>query len=319
MCEASPTRTVTAEVALALGRAAVRVLDVTTVVVGRDTRRSGPMLEAAVLAGVTARGRGAVALGVVPTPAVAHRCGPPSGASTVDSTAGVMISASHNPFADNGLKIFAPGGRKLTDAQQHEIEARSLEALLDGSPAARADRRHGRRTVVGTTGRPTAYCDYVVDAVEGRDLDGLTVVLDCANGAELRPSVQRCWSVSVRRVEVIGANPDGVNINDGCGSNHPAGLAAAVVGRGADVGIAFDGDADRVAGGRSPGPRRRRRPSHRHVCHRPALLAVCCADDTVVVTVMSNLGFRRAMAEAGHHGRRDPGGRPLRARGPRGR
>jgi phosphoglucosamine mutase len=208
---------------------------------------------------------------------------------------GVMISASHNPFADNGLKIFAPGGRKLTDAQQHEVTG-ALDGLLDGS--AHPGPTGGSVGVPGESAEAgRAYAASVVDALEGRGLGGLRVVVDCANGSNssIGPEVLRGLGASV---EVIGAHPDGVNINDGCGTNHPGGLAAAVTGRGADAGIAFDGDADRVVAVDHLG----------RVLDGDQLMAMCATDlrsrgrltdDAVVVTVMSNQGFRRAMADAG--------------------
>ncbi|MCP4434429.1 MAG: phosphoglucosamine mutase [Actinomycetia bacterium] len=283
---------VTAELALALGRAATRVFGAEVVVVGRDTRISGPMLEAAVCAGACAEGAEATAIGVAPTPAVAHACAEPLDGRV---TAGVMISASHNPFADNGLKIFGPGGRKLTDAQQGRVAA-ELATLLDGEAhAGPADAAVG--ATVPPAGQVDGYAEFVQASIEGRSLGGIRVVLDCANGAnwKIGPRVLRALGAEV---EVIGAHPDGVNINDGCGSNHPHGLASAVTGRSADIGIAFDGDADRVVAVDHLG----------RVADGDQLMAILAGDmrsrgllagDTVVVTVMSNLGFRRAMDAAG--------------------
>jgi len=278
----------TVELALALGRASVRVFGTSRVYVGRDTRRSGPLLEAAVLAGICAEGAEAVPLGVVPTPAVAH-------AATGPDAAGVMISASHNPFADNGLKLFAPGGRKLSDAEQHEVES-ILDSLLDGAV-------HGGPTGagVGVIGaHPEALEAYeasVADALQGRTLDGLRLVVDCANGSNtvIGPEVlQRLGA----EVSALSVSPDGENINAECGSTHPDPLCLAVVEQGADLGIAFDGDADRLVA-----------VDHRgRVVDGDQLIAMCATDlrdrgalsnDTVVVTVMSNLGFRRAMETAG--------------------
>ena len=281
---------VTAEVALGVSRAAARVFGARRLVVGRDTRISGPMLEAAVLAGACAEGAEAVALGVVPTPAVAHACNTAEG-----DVVGVMISASHNPYRDNGLKVFAPGGRKLTDSRQAELSA-DLDDLLEselhaGPTGADVGCIGSEEGLVGS------YADSIVGSIDGRDLAGMRVVLDCANGAnwQLGPQVLRSLGAEV---EATGVYPDGVNINDGCGSNHPEGLAAAVSGRGADVGIAFDGDADRVVAVDHLG----------RVLDGDQLMAMLAVDmrdrgrlerDTVVVTVMSNLGFRRAMADAG--------------------
>ncbi len=301
---------VTAEVALEIGRAVAQVLGVETVVTGRDTRRSSSMLEAAALAGVASRGAHGCSLGVVPTPAVAHVC-----ASEPD-TAGVMVSASHNPFADNGLKVFAPGGHKLTDEQQRSIETCLVEASGGGSggpgdaggpdpvPTGRAVGRFdpvptGR--AVGTVTRlqePLAgYEESLHRAIGHRSLEGISLVLDCANGSNslVAPRVLRERGVSL---EVMADHPDGVNINDGCGSNHPEALAVAVTGRAAALGIAFDGDADRVVAVDDTG----------RVIDGDQIMAMCAIDlhsrgllahDTVVVTVMTNLGFRRAMAADG--------------------
>ena len=287
---------VTAELALALGRAVVTVLGVDRVVTSRDTRLSGPMLESAVLAGAASQGAHAVSMGVAPTPAVAQFC------AGEDTTAGVVVSASHNPFGDNGLKVFAPGGRKLTDDQQHTIELVLEDLLGSGADTDRvptAPRPTGAS--VGTTGlleSPLeAYEASLVSLLEGRNLTGLSVVLDCANGANssIAPRLLRSLGVSL---EVIADHPDGVNINDGCGSNHPEGLAASVAGRSADLGIAFDGDADRIAAVDHTG----------RIVDGDHLMAMCAIDlhergqltnDTVVVTVMTNLGFRRSMERHG--------------------
>lgn len=280
----------TPEVALAIGRASVAVGSGDRVLIGRDTRRSGPMLESAVAAGICAEGAEAVLLGVVPTPAVAF-------GSRRDDVVGVVISASHNPFFDNGIKLFAPGGRKLTDAEQVEVERRIADAL--GAPLAHSGAPTGE--AVGTIGTDASllddYGDSVLAALEGRTLDGLHVVVDCANGANsgIAPDVLRRAGA---RVDVVGADPDGVNINDGVGSTHPELLKAEVVRAGADLGLAFDGDADRLLAVDSLG----------NLVDGDHLLALC-ADDlaargrlrggALVVTVMSNLGLRRAMAERG--------------------
>lgn len=289
---------VTPEVALALGRAVAEVLGVERVVTGRDTRRSSPMLEAASLAGVASRGAHGCSMGVVPTPAVAQVCASEPG------TAGIMVSASHNPFADNGLKVFAPGGHKLTDDEQHSIEDHlaDLSAHPDGPRASAipgAPVPTGR--AVGTVARLEdplgGYEASLHQAIEHRSLDGIPLVLDCANGSSslVAPRVLRDRGVSL---EVMADHPDGVNINDGCGSNHPEALATAVTGRRAALGIAFDGDSDRMVAVDDTG----------RVIDGDQIMAMCAIDlhergllphDTVVVTVMTNLGFRRAMADHG--------------------
>ena len=281
-------RDLTPEVALAIGRAAVRAFGAERVLVGRDTRRSGPLLEAAVAAGICAEGAEAVLLGVVPTPAVAA-------GSRDRSVVGVMISASHNPFPDNGIKLFAPGGRKLTDDEQHRVEDVIAEALGGGPHPGPTGADLG--TVAGDDGVLAAYTASVAAAIEGRDLRGLHVVLDCANGSNSVIAPQVVAGLGAR-VDVLAASPDGTNINDGCGSTHPDRLQDAVMRAGADLGLAFDGDADRVLGVDHTGA----------LVDGDQILALCAVDlrdrgrltdDTVVVTVMSNLGFRQAMDRQG--------------------
>lgn len=276
----------TTEIALAIGRAAVMVLDTRTVVIGRDTRRSGPMLEYAVAAGVCSEGADVELLGVVPTPAVAHAAG---------DNVGIMISASHNPFADNGIKIFGPGGAKLTDAQQQEIENVSSELLNSGSNPGPTGTDVGEIRLNGTA--VDRYLADVEAALEGRTLAGTRLVVDCANGSNsvVAPRLfERLHAV----VDVIAAEPDGVNINDGCGSTSPEALVERVLQTGADLGIAFDGDADRLIAVDHQGG----------IVDGDQIIAICAkdlatrgllADSCVVVTVMSNLGFFRAMEEAG--------------------
>ena len=281
-------RDITPEIALAVGRAAVRAFGSTRVLIGRDTRASGPLLESALAAGVCAEGADAVLLGVVPTPAVAF-------GSARDHVVGVVISASHNPFPDNGLKLFAPGGRKLTDDEQARVEQVIAEAMRPGGHPGPTGADVGR-----TVGDPTVVADYatsVAGAAEGRRLDGLHVVVDCANGANSAVAPGVIESLGAR-VRVLNAAPDGTNINEGCGSTHPEALRAAVIDAGADAGIAFDGDADRML---AVGP-------DGELVDGDQIIALCATDlrdrgllahDTVVVTVMSNLGFRQAMARDG--------------------
>ena len=266
----------------ALGRAAARVLG-GPFVIGRDTRLSGPLLEGALVAGVTSEGADVALLGVVPTPAVAWR-------SATDSTPAAVISASHNPYADNGIKFFAAGGRKLSDETEEQLEA-ELDRILSAPSAADGA---GRVTDAGDDDR---YAQALVATLEGRTLGGLHVVVDCANGAGYRvaPDVLRQLGA---RVDVLSDDPDGTNINAGCGSTHPELLQRAVVERGADAGLALDGDADRVLA-----------VDHRgELVDGDQIIALCALDlrqrkrlrdDTVVVTVMTNLGFRHAMEAHG--------------------
>lgn len=288
-------RDITPEIALAVGRAAVRTFGRQSVVIGRDTRRSGALLEAAVAAGVCAEGADALLAGVVPTPAVAF-------ASRRDDVVGVVISASHNPFDDNGLKLFAPGGRKLDDDEQAAVEAAIGDALAAGGPA-NGDPADGAPTagdvglVLADERLLEAYATSVVAAVEGRRLDGLRVVIDCANGAASVVAPEVLFDLGAE-VIVISDEPDGTNINAGCGSTHPGSLQAAVIDESAALGLAFDGDADRVIAVDELG----------RLVDGDQILALCATDlrdrgrlnrDTVVVTVMSNLGFRQAMDRAG--------------------
>ena len=230
-------RDLTAELALALGSAAARRLSSTgqprrrVAVVGRDPRASGEMLEAAVIAGLTSEGVDALRVGVLPTPAVAYLT------SAYDADFGVMISASHNPMPDNGIKIFGPGGHKLDDATEDRIAD-----LVQQGP--------GERPVGAGIGRvvdaPDAldrYLRHVGKAVTTR-LDALTVVVDCAHGAA-SVAAPLAYRAAGANVLTINADPDGLNINDGCGSTHMETLQAAVVSYGADLGLAHDGDADR--------------------------------------------------------------------------
>jgi phosphoglucosamine mutase len=290
-----PAHELTDPLVAALGQAAAAVLGPHRYVIGRDTRESGPRLEQALAVGLASAGATVETLGVVPTPVVAHVCAD-------RQVPGVVISASHNRYADNGIKFFAPGGLKLTDAVEQALEA-ELDRLIaqDGAPGA-GDRRVDVTRTGGQEANDAAadlarYQQAVLDSLEGRDLAGLHVVIDCANGAAsfVAPDVLAALGA---HVEVIHAAPDGRNINQACGSTYPADLQAAVVASGAAVGLAFDGDADRVLAVDERGA----------LVDGDHLLALCAIDlrargeltqDAVVVTVMTNLGFRLAMAERG--------------------
>lgn len=283
----------TPELALSVARAAAGVLadrDGTSrpvAVVGRDPRASGEMLEAAVVAGLASAGAEVLRVGVLPTPAVAHLTG------LTGADLGVMISASHNPMPDNGIKLFSRGGHKLPDA----VEA-AIERLVTSGEAQAAHRPTGGGVgrVRDLPGATDDYADHVLSALR-QPLSGLRVVVDCANG-----SAARCAPEVYRRagaqVHVIGGEPDGWNINDGIGSTHLGPLQDAVARHGADIGIAHDGDADRCLAVTATGD----------VVDGDAILAICAlalhesgnlTDDTVVATVMSNLGFHHTMRAAG--------------------
>jgi phosphoglucosamine mutase len=280
----------TAELALDLSVAAARVLadrgefsgHRPVAVVGRDTRISGQFLEAAVVAGLASAGVDVLLLGVLPTPGVAYLTG------ALQADLGVMLSASHNAMPDNGIKFLARGGVKLDDAVEAAIEARLGETW--------------DRPVGGAVGRVSTYDaavdDYAahLDSTIDRPLDGLRVVLDCAEGAAYAAG-PRALRQAGATVVAIHAEPDGLNINDGCGSTHLGPLQAAVLEHGADAGFALDGDADRCLAVDAEG----------NVVDGDQILAVLAlgmaargqlVKDTVVATVMSNLGFVQAMRVA---------------------
>ncbi|MCW2547459.1 MAG: phosphoglucosamine mutase [Mycobacterium sp.] len=280
----------TPELAMAVGAAAVRALDVRRprVVIGRDTRPSGELLEAAVVAGLASAGADVVQLGVVPTPAVAHAVAA-SGAQL-----GIVLSASHNPMPDNGIKIFGSGGFKLADEVEDRIEALTTQAA-ERRPTG-ADIGRLRVDASGPAGLVEGYVRHLLAAVK-HPLDGLKIVVDCAQGAAsvLSPRVLR---EAGAEVIALAADGDGYRINDACGATSTASLQAAVVAHGADAGIAHDGDADRCLAVDAAGL----------LVDGDQILAIAAlalrergalAADTVVATVMSNLGFRHAMQQAG--------------------
>ncbi|HMF04664.1 MAG TPA: phosphoglucosamine mutase [Acidimicrobiia bacterium] len=285
-------RDLTPELVTALGRAAARVLGTDRpFFVGRDTRRSGPLLEAALVAGLCSEGAGVERVGVLPTPAVAYL------AQLFDGH-GAMISASHNPYPDNGVKLFARGGRKIADEPEQRIEA-ELRRLVDAGTLTEAEVGPERREVGVARDRLGAAADYIAHlaAAPGRRLDGQSVVVDCGNGAayEVAPWALRVCGASVR---VLHNQPDGTNINAGCGSTDPSELRQAVLAAEANAGLAFDGDADRVIAVDERG----------NLVDGDQMLAIIALDlhergelrgDAVVATVMSNLGLRRALGEHG--------------------
>ena len=277
----------TAELAVDLSVAAAHVLGEAGVfnghrpiaVVGRDTRISGEFLEAAVVAGLASAGVDVLLLGVLPTPGVAYLTG------ALEADLGVMLSASHNPMPDNGIKFLARGGHKLADSLEIAIENRLEEPW--------------QRPTGAGVGRVKRYDDAVADYVRHlvgtlpRRLDGIKVVLDCAHGAASVPGPQALRAAGAD-VVAICAEPDGLNINDGCGSTHLDVLQQAVVEQGADIGFALDGDADRCLAVDHEG----------NIVDGDqilAILALAMRDagtlkaDTVVATVMSNLGFVQAL------------------------
>jgi phosphoglucosamine mutase len=235
----SNTEPMTAGTALKVGMAAavqfVRGEHRHQVVIGKDTRLSGYLLEPALTAGFISMGMDVVLVGPMPTPGVAMLT------RSLRADLGVMISASHNPYQDNGIKLFGPDGFKLSDATEAEIEARvSSDMSADMAPAARLGRA---RRLDDARGR---YNQYVKQTFpRGMRLDGLKIALDCANGAAYKVGPEVLWELGAEIVP-IGVDPDGVNINKGCGSTDTDGLRSMVSAHGADIGIALDGDADRV-------------------------------------------------------------------------
>ncbi len=278
-------RDLTPELALAIGRGLGSRLPAGSIVlIGRDTRRSGLMLEAAVAAGLVSAGVNVEIGGVLPTPAVAELV------ARGDQIAGVVISASHNPFPDNGIKLFGADGFKLPD---HEEAA--IEAAMDVD---------GERPIADAIGEVvswdqglTLYRDRLVERFPDR-LDGVRIVVDCAHGATVTTAVDVLARLGVDVVAAIGHEPNGVNINVDCGSTHLRALSERVVAEGAQLGLAFDGDGDRVLAVDHTGA----------IVDGDQILAILAlrlkrrgelTDDTVVTTTMTNLGFRKAMAAEG--------------------
>lgn len=282
------THPMTAEMALLLGGAAGQYFrreksPANRVVIGKDTRLSGYMIENALTAGLTSMGMNVLLLGPIPTPAVGFLT------KSMRADLGVMISASHNPHHDNGIKFFGPDGFKLSDEAESEIEQilQSQTRLCDADEIGRAKRIEDGR------GR---YQEFVKTTFpSGLRLDGLKVVIDCANGAAYKAAPEVLWELGATVIPV-GVSPNGTNINRNCGSTQPQTAAEAVIAHGADVGICLDGDADRVVildeyGQVADGDQ------------IMALMASCWAREgrlkggTLVATVMSNLGLERYLNE----------------------
>ncbi|MHB8793012.1 MAG: phosphoglucosamine mutase [Thermoleophilia bacterium] len=275
----------TADLAMALGQAAMAVLpsERPVVLVGRDTRISGGMLEAALVAGLSSAGGLVVQAGVIPTPAVA-------GLVVIEGAdAGAVISASHNPYQDNGIKFFGSTGFKLTDEQELE-----MEHYLTGASIAEISGDPGRIGIIDDA--TEAYVDILLERFD-LDLSRFRILLDCANGATYKSSPLAMTRLGAD-ITVINDSPDGYNINDGCGSTHMEKLQEMVKAGDYDLGLAFDGDGDRVLAVDSEG----------ELVDGDIIMAICAKylksqgrllADTIVTTVMTNLGFHTAMAEMG--------------------
>ena len=283
-------RELTPELAYKIGRCGGYVLagkaDKPKVVIGLDTRISGPMLEAALTAGLLSIGASVIRIGVVSTPAVAYLT------RLLGADAGVMISASHNPVADNGIKFFGADGFKLTDETELEIE-RLMDAAADDLPRPEGG---GIGSVTVDDEAKFRYLDYLKTTVS-QSFKGLKVVLDCAHGAayELAPRIFRELGADV---VTVGAEPNGLNINDGVGSTHPENLREQVLAHGAQLGLSYDGDADRLIAIDETGEE----------VDGDYILCICgdamkragkLSRDTVVTTVMANIGFFKATEAIG--------------------
>jgi phosphoglucosamine mutase len=279
----------TAQTALCVGMAAgahfLRGDHRHRVVIGKDTRLSGYMMESAMVAGFTSVGMDVVLLGPMPTPAVAMLT------RSMRADLGVMISASHNPFADNGIKLFGPDGYKLSDQAEQAIEKR----MEQGPKLAKAAAIGRARRIDDARGR---YVQFAKDTFpEHLRLDGLKVVVDCANGAAYHVAPETLWELGAEVIP-LGVSPDGININDECGSTHPRLMQETVVASGADIGLALDGDADRLIVADEKG----------QLVDGDQLMALIALGlnargalkgDAVIATVMSNLGLERRLGEAG--------------------
>lgn len=264
-----------------LGRVAARRLGSTRVLIGQDTRESGAQLAAALAGGLRAGGCDVEFLGVMPTPAIAYL-------AQVDGCAAAAITASHNPYQDNGVKLFSVGGNKLTDEMQDLIESDLAEASSDPVDQAMS---------LSRIDRSDAYVAHACSVIAPRDLRGVTVVLDCANGA-MSDVAPRTFAALGATVIAINDEPNGRNINEGCGAAHPEALSEAVRLHSADLGLAFDGDGDRVIAVDHVG----------NVVDGDQTIALFALDmdsrgeldqQSVVVTVMTNAGFHSAMRDAG--------------------
>jgi len=283
--QAPMTAAVAMRVGMAAGAKFLRGGHKHRVLIGKDTRLSGYMLESALTAGFTAVGMDVVQVGPMPTPAVAMLT------RSMRADLGVMVSASHNPYYDNGIKLFGPDGYKLSDADEAEIEA-----LLDVEPVLAAPHAIGRaRRIDDAQGR---YIHFAKSSFPDRlRLDGLKVVVDCAHGAAYKVAPMALWELGAEVVP-IGVSPDGFNVNDRCGSTHPEILQETVVASGAHIGIALDGDADRLIVADENG----------RVIDGDQLMALIATrwkdsgrlkGDALVATVMSNLGLERFLQGRG--------------------
>jgi phosphoglucosamine mutase len=282
----------TVEMAVSVGKAVASFFSTEgracSIIIGKDTRVSGDMISAALAAGVCAMGCDAVMVGCLPTPAIAYLT------RSSKAGAGIVVSASHNPYHDNGIKVFGPNGYKLSDEAEADLEMSLLEQDWERSCC---DIREPGVIYSGEDAEAN-YLEYLLKSLpDGFSMDGLGVVLDCANGAthEVAPKV---FEQIGAKTAVLFAEPDGLNINEKCGSQHPEALAGKVVETGSAVGLAFDGDGDRLIAVDEKG----------EVLTGDQIIAICAkwmkdaeelTHSQVVTTVMSNLGLKRSLEEMG--------------------
>jgi phosphoglucosamine mutase len=291
---------ITPDVALAVGKAAgsqfIRGDHRHRVVIGKDTRLSGYMIEPALTAGFVAVGMDVTLVGPMPTPAVAMLT------RSLRADLGVVISASHNPYQDNGIKLFGPDGYKLSDDVEAEIEKRlATDGEIDLAPSSGLGRANRLEDVAGR------YIEFAKNTFpKDRTLDGVKIVIDCANGAAYSVAPTVLWELGATVIPV-GVSPDGTNINESCGSTSPGVMCSQVVAHGADLGIALDGDADRVV----------LSDEHGELLDGDQLMALVAthwqraqqlASDTIVATVMSNLGLEKYLLDCGLNLARTPVG-----------
>ena len=285
------TYPITPEIALQLGKAIAQYFtnnnEITRAVIGKDTRLSGYMLETALTSGIVSMGMDAMAVGPLPTPAIAHLI------KSFDADCGIMITASHNPYDDNGIKVFGPDGFKLPDETEEKIEKIMFNGEIKSSHISTKELGKAHR-IDDARGR---YIEFAKSSIKNYSLKGLKIVLDCANGAGycIAPWIFRELGAEVIKV---ATDPDGFNINKNCGATCPGNISNLVREHKADVGICLDGDADRVILLDSNGA----------IINGDRILAMCAIDykernllnkNTFVTTVMSNLGLKHAMNNAG--------------------
>ena len=283
---------ITPEIAVAVGRAIASFFkkerDISNIIIGKDTRISGYMLEYALVSGICSMGVDAYLAGVLPTPGIAFLT------STTDAVAGVVISASHNPFYDNGIKIFKGDGFKLSDKEEEEIE----RLVLGDETISMSKVIHDTGNVYKIDDAEQSYCAFLKSAIaQDNPCKGIKIVIDCSNGATYRVAPKLFADLGAN-VESIFINPDGKNINDNCGSQHPENLAKKVVEKRADIGFAFDGDGDRLIVIDEKG----------NVLTGDQILLICAMamkqkgilkNNLVVSTVMSNTGLKLALKDMG--------------------